>query len=272
MKGMLTPEVKLIDATNSSGETALLRAVPTGCMAVINALLDEGSDVCHVNTSGHNVLHLCAKECQIWTLHFLYSHILTARGTSTATQMLHAIDNSGNGLLELAAEAGDVNLTEYLLRKGLNPYRAHPDTGTTPLHIAVSRHRLELSRFLLSCGCNPHAKDTKGVTPLQVSLTSEMWLSMHPLTMCRLQHHALKQDPVLREGVAKHPKMSKCTLLRCGSTDKEDFPPLIPSKVSACLSTVHCLLATVTCGGLCRAHSAAVLGNLTLIVLLSYCL
>lgn len=107
-----------------------------------------------------------------------------------------AVDKSNNGLLEYAAEAGDINLAEYLMRQRLNPYRAHPDSGMTPLHVAVSRHRLELARFLLQCGANPHAPDAKGKSSLQ--------------------HHALQQDPVLKAGLLKHPKVKeqqKCSVI-----------------------------------------------------------
>ena len=69
--------------------------------------------------------------------------------------------------------------------------------------MAVSRHRLELARFLLHCGCNPHALDAKGQAPLQ--------------------HHALKQDPVLKAGLLKHHKVSKCGL-GCLSTKNDTFP------------------------------------------------
>ena len=60
----------------------------TGCVPVIKALLDEKSDVCHVNKHGQNVLHLCATESQLWTLNYLYHYIRTENGTDKATEML----------------------------------------------------------------------------------------------------------------------------------------------------------------------------------------
>jgi hypothetical protein len=38
LRGMLTPEVRLVDSTNHSGETPLLRAMSTGQMLVIKVL------------------------------------------------------------------------------------------------------------------------------------------------------------------------------------------------------------------------------------------
>jgi ankyrin repeat protein len=117
--------------------------------------------------------------------------------------MLHAVDKDGNGLIGYAADAGDVNVMEYLIRKGLDPLRPHAETGLSPLHVAVAHHRLELARFLLSCGASPHAPDAKGQTVLQL--------------------HALQQDPVLKAALYSHRGVSKCGL-SCLSTKNDVFP------------------------------------------------
>jgi ankyrin repeat protein len=204
-KGMLTPELRLVDAVNTAGETGLQRAAATGCMPVIKALLDEKSDVCHVNNYGQNVLHICVRECQLWTLNYLHNYISDTVGAEKAKEMLHAVDKDGNGLIEYAADAGDVNITEYLVRKGLNPFRVHPDTGSTPLHLAVAHHRMELMSFLLHCGANPHIADKKGVTAFQ--------------------HHALQQDPVLRAALMSHPRVTSCC-----TQAKVEYPTFDPEK------------------------------------------
>ena len=106
------------------------------------------------------------------------------------------------GLVEHAAQAGDVNIMEFLIRKGLNICRVHPTTGQTPLHMAVSRHRLELARFLLSCGCSPYILDKDGLSVLQ--------------------YHNLRQDSSLRTGISQHPAVSRFGL-RCFSTKNESL-------------------------------------------------
>lgn len=167
-----------MEAENHAGETALLRAVATGTMPVIKALLDEKSDVCHVNKNKQNVFYVCVKHSQLWTLNYLHHHICSVIGSEKAVEMLHAVDKDGNGLLECAAEAGDINVMEFLIRKGLNPYCPQSETKSTILHIAVSYHRMELTAFLLDIGCDINIKDEKGKTPLDL--------------------HAVTQDPALK--------------------------------------------------------------------------
>lgn len=191
-RGMLTPEVRLVDSTNNAGETGLLRAVSAGCVPVIKALLDEKSDVCHVNKHGQNVLHICTRDCQLWMLNFLHNYISETVGSDKASAMLHSVDSDGMGLMHYAADAGDVNITEFLIRKGLSPFAAHPESGATPLHTAVAHHRLELACFLLHCGASPWVKDAQGKSALQL--------------------HSLQQDPVLKAGLLGHPRVSPCGL------------------------------------------------------------
>ena len=74
-------------------------------------------------------------------------------------------------------EAGDLNSVEFLIRKGLSPFRALKD-GQTLLHIALSRHRIDIALFLLDIGCDPYCKDGHGVMAVQ--------------------YHSLQQDRELR--------------------------------------------------------------------------
>jgi hypothetical protein len=75
LRGMLTPEVRLVDSVNHAGETPLLRAMATGQMAVIKALLDEKSNPLVSDLHGNNVLINAAKNCQLWCLNFMYDYI-----------------------------------------------------------------------------------------------------------------------------------------------------------------------------------------------------
>ena len=92
--GMLTPDKRLVDTTNKAGDTPLLRALPTGCMTVIKALIDEKSDVCHSNNAGENVFHICVKESQLWTLNYIHHHICKTLGNEKATEMLQVVKHA----------------------------------------------------------------------------------------------------------------------------------------------------------------------------------
>jgi hypothetical protein len=109
-------------------------------------------------------------------------------GADAVFQLLSGRDNDGWGCLEWAVESGEVNTVEYLIRKGLNPFKVVPSTGQTLLHIAISRHRLDVAIFLLDLGCDPHLKDNSGVSSAN--------------------HHALGQDRAMRWELNQHPSLS----------------------------------------------------------------
>jgi hypothetical protein len=97
-------------------------------------------------------------------------------------------DSNDWSALEWAIEAGDVNCVEYLIRKGLNPYKISIH-GQNALHIALSRHRIEVALFLLDVGCDAFAKDKDGISPVDF--------------------HSLHQDSELRNAFYNHPKVAK---------------------------------------------------------------
>ena len=79
-KGMLNPEVKLVDSTNISGETPLLRAATIGKISVVKMLLDLGSDPLIEDKFGNTVLINCAKNSSLWCLNYIYEYIKSRYG------------------------------------------------------------------------------------------------------------------------------------------------------------------------------------------------
>ena len=57
-------------------------------------------------------------------------------GAQVALELMSAPDNDGHTPLEWAADAGDVNVMEFFIRKGLSPYRRDA-TNRTALFWAV---------------------------------------------------------------------------------------------------------------------------------------
>lgn len=78
------------------------------------------------------------------------------------------LDNEAHSALDWAADYGDVNVLEFFVRKGLNPFRVD-GMGRTALYWAVKSNRYEAARFLMMCGCDPRQKDYKEQTPLQLA-------------------------------------------------------------------------------------------------------
>jgi len=62
------------------------------------------------------------------TTHF--SSRSNRHGSQIALELLSSPDNEGHTPLEWAADAGDVNIMEFIMRKGLSPYRRDPMNRT----------------------------------------------------------------------------------------------------------------------------------------------
>lgn len=91
-------------------------------------------------------------------------------GAHRAAQVLRAVDKEGHNALDWAADSGSINVIEYLVRRGLDPYRVD-SSNRGPLFWAVKAHRLAAARFLVQCGCDPHHSDSSGVSPMQLALS-----------------------------------------------------------------------------------------------------
>lgn len=87
--------------------------------------------------------------------------------------MLRSKDNEKHGVLDWAADAGDINMVEYLLRKGVSPHE-YDDKNRGPLFWAAKSRRAMVCRLLyLACGCDPHAVDSEsGTSPFSIAKTS----------------------------------------------------------------------------------------------------
>lgn len=85
--------------------------------------------------------------------------------------MLRKTDNECHNALDWAADYGCVNTLELLIRKGLSPLRLDR-ANRSPLHFAVAKRRVAAARFLVSCGCDPHACDAEGVSAMSLAHSS----------------------------------------------------------------------------------------------------
>lgn len=84
-------------------------------------------------------------------------------------ELLCATDFNSNNALDWAADTGDVNTMEYLIRKRLDPIRIDGE-GRSALHIAVKSGKLDAVRFLVKCGCDPYQLDTEKMSPIAIAL------------------------------------------------------------------------------------------------------
>ena len=74
---------------------------------------------------------------------------------------------SGSLPLGTAALHGEVQITEFLVRRGANVSGTNRD-GNTALHVAAFLCREEIVKTLLENGASAKAKNLRGETPLQI--------------------------------------------------------------------------------------------------------
>ena len=169
-KGQLSPEVRLVDAANLDGETPLLRACYMGKIPIVKALLDEGSDPFRVDKFGCTVFSVLAKSSHLWCLNFVFFTMVTKFDLLQTLECMSQVDCDGHSCLDWAASSGDVNIIEFLIRKGMNPQRVNK-TGRGPLYWAVNSGQMSAVRFLAKAGCNPYLPDHRNTTPRSVAKT-----------------------------------------------------------------------------------------------------
>lgn len=167
-RGQLNSETRLVDSTNLDGETPLLRACYVGKIPIIKALLDEGSDPFRTDKFGCTVFIILAKFSHLWCLNFVFFSMVAKCGVRPTLECLAKVDCDGHSCLDWAATSGDVNVIEFLIRKGMNPQRVN-QTGRGPLYWAVSSGQVGAVAFLAKAGCNPYLPDHRNTTPRSVA-------------------------------------------------------------------------------------------------------
>lgn len=73
-----------------------------------------------------------------------------------------------------ASEKGDVELVKYHIKMGVDPNYQHPEFLTSPLLESLRLGQLEVAKFLMENGADPHLKEAFGSdTPLSVAKSSK---------------------------------------------------------------------------------------------------
>jgi ankyrin repeat protein len=72
--------------------------------------------------------------------------------------------SDGDSLLHIAAQNGDAQTVELLLKAGIDP-NLLGDMGSTPLHYAKANQRTETARLLISYGARADIRNEFGKVP-----------------------------------------------------------------------------------------------------------
>lgn len=165
-----------VNAATKAKETALLvaSAGPDG-EAVVRLLLSRGAAADAVDVNSRNTL-LAAALADNSTLVRLFLD----RGAD-----VNSADKSGATALMEAAANGNVGMVELLLRRGakVNAVSAAPAERVkngivslgnfTPLLLAATYGPVKVVKLLLDAGAGANARDSRGATPLILSVTSQ---------------------------------------------------------------------------------------------------
>jgi ankyrin repeat protein len=130
------------DASLAEGTTALMRAVKTNDIAVIQMLLDAGANP-----------HLTQKD-------YTNALMIAAAGGARAGAYAAAFN---------VTEAGTIEVMKLLLDRGLD-INAFNANGLTALHRAAARGADQVVRFLAENGAKLDQRDRQGRTPVDMAL------------------------------------------------------------------------------------------------------
>ncbi|QGG47118.1 ankyrin repeat domain-containing protein [Heliorestis convoluta] len=152
-----------VNARDSQGNSALIKAVLQKDLRKAKALLASGADPAQKNSEAMTALMLAAQLNQ--------SEMVKALLTAQADVNQKNEKMGEWTALFSAVWAGNLDITKILLEAGANPnvryYEAgkRKEDGWTPLNWAVSQNNLEMTQLLLSRGADPSQR-TDGWTAL----------------------------------------------------------------------------------------------------------
>lgn len=170
-KGMLTPDCRLLESRNNNGETPILRSLSSGKISVLKFLLEESCDPFVRDNFYNTSLIAAAKHCHLWCLSYLFKFLSEKYSDREVLELINSCDYEGHNALDWAAFSGGVNVIEFLIRKGLSPFKCD-SLNRGPLYWAVSCQHPVAVRFLIRVGCNPYSKANNGKTPFEMAMAS----------------------------------------------------------------------------------------------------
>lgn len=169
LKGAKLNGFPLCEVPNDNGETPLMLAITKGYIPVVQTLLVTGCNIFQTDKNGLNIFNQCCKYGHLWLLHYLYVHVSKTYGEDKAMDMLESKDNDGHGVIEWSANSHNVQLIEYLIRRGIDPGEKDA-MGRDSLHWAVKSGDPSTVKFLVMFGLDPRMEDVTGKSPLLVAI------------------------------------------------------------------------------------------------------
>ena len=147
-----------VHSKNNEGKTALHIAAQKGNTQIIEALINQQSQIDPIDKQGGTPFHLA----------IYHGHLSVANQLKTLGADIKLKTSKGSNALHLAAGQGHVDIVEWLLKKSLNINEPN-NTSKTPLHVAAAMGRLSVVKQLLHLGAAVHLQDQQGQTALHLA-------------------------------------------------------------------------------------------------------
>ncbi|XP_050446201.1 serine/threonine-protein phosphatase 6 regulatory ankyrin repeat subunit A isoform X1 [Cataglyphis hispanica] len=196
--GFIVPLAGVLDPV--TGMTPLMYAVKDNRSALLDRMIELGSDVGARNNDNYNALHIAAMYSREDVVKLLLSkrgvdpyatggprqqtavHLVASRQTGTATSILRAllgaagrdirlkVDGKGKIPLLLAVEAGNQSMCRELLsQQAPDQLRATTPSGDSALHLAARRRDIDMVRILVDYGAPVDMQNGDGQTALHIA-------------------------------------------------------------------------------------------------------
>ena len=144
----------------------LVLAAMRGLTLTLNAMINCGVPIDHVDESGKMALHDAAERGHGGAIRLLLEH-----GSSVNAYTLSDYRNIDRlTALHLAAMRGHTDVVQILCEHGARVNEASERYAFTPLHLAAEHGHADTIRKLLEYGSSPNQSDCQGWTPLDVAI------------------------------------------------------------------------------------------------------
>ena len=121
-----------------------------------------------VTASGYTPLHIAFKHCKPDIVHYFLEDL-----KYSLPSLLSNSSRCYASLLELACEAGSVELVKCLVQNGVNSFEKSV-SGNTPLHIACSSGSVEVVQYLIDNGHDTKCFNLKRELPVHIACAKSL--------------------------------------------------------------------------------------------------
>jgi len=119
----------------------------------IKKYIKDGADLSETNEVGESVLACAIRErCDFDIL-----MLLIEKGSDKFD-----FDDEGVSILDIAITYDNLDMVKYLVEQGIDINKTTRRSGFTALMAAACYGRVSITKFLLECGADESAKDSKG--------------------------------------------------------------------------------------------------------------